>query len=117
MRKEDKYRELVRLHEVSGLSVKEFCSNQDIARATFYYWRKKIKKEKEPNGFIPLLVKPGNTFTQGSILRKPGPQHLPCDQAGADRVTVELAYPNGVVVSLKNDVGLSDLKSLIHMGG
>lgn len=108
MRKEDKYRELLRLQEDSGLGVREFCSNQDIAPATFYYWRKKFNREKQPDSFIPLLIKPN-----GGLEPSSGP-HGQIPGAGT---SVELAYPNGVVLRLNNGVAISDLKALINMEG
>ncbi len=116
MRKEEKYRELIRLQEDSGLTVKEFCQNQDIARATLYYWRKKFKRKIKGNGFIPLLVKPTGNPALSRNSRSQRPHALPCGHVGADRVIMELAYPNGVVVRLKEHLDLADLKTLIHLG-
>ena len=111
MRKEDKYRELVRLQEDSGLSVKDFCANQDIGRATFYYWRKKLNSAKQPDGFIPLLVAPG-----GQNLN-PAPQQLDGRATGTDNIAAELAYPNGVVLRLGMGASVSELKALINLEG
>ncbi len=116
MRKEDKYRELIHLQEDSGLSIKEFCSNQDIARASFYYWRKKIRAKNHTNSFIPLLVKPNSALAPSGNLSKPGSEYLQLDQPDANGVSVELAYPNGVVLRLKAGVAISDLKTLIKLG-
>jgi hypothetical protein len=35
---------LHRRQRESGLTVKEFCSNEVIAPSTFYHWQKKLKK-------------------------------------------------------------------------
>ena len=34
------FSELIRQQEESGLTIKDFCFNQGIARSTFHYWRK-----------------------------------------------------------------------------
>lgn len=117
MRKEEKYRELILLQEDSGLTAKGFCQNQGIAPATYYYWRKKFKDESKGNGFIPLLIKPSGTLapirnSRNQELRLVHPGH-----AGSEQVIMELAYPNGVVLRLKNDPGLAGLKALIHLEG
>lgn len=104
------------MQEDSGLTVKEFCLNQGIAPATYYYWRKKSKRESKGNVFIPLLVKPTGNLAVSRNSRNSRPDTLSCDHAGADRVIMELAYPNGVVVRLKEHLDLADLKTLIHLG-
>jgi hypothetical protein len=58
MLKEDRYRELIAEQRESGLTIKEFCSNHAIARATFHYWKKKLTKVPRRSEFIPLVVKP-----------------------------------------------------------
>ena len=116
MRKEEKYRELILLQEDSGLTVKGFCQNQGIAPATYYYWRKKFKDERKGNGFVPLLIKPAGALAPTRNLGNPGLQPMHPDHAGSGPVIMELAYPNGVVLRLKNTPGLSDLKALIHLG-
>lgn len=116
MRKEDKYRELILLQEDSGLTVKGFCQNQGIAPATYYYWRKKFKDERKGNDFIPLLIKPSGTLAPIQNSRNQGLRPMHPDHLGNEQVIMELAYPNGVVLRLKNEPGLADLKALIHLG-
>ena len=66
MQKESRFQELISLQEDSGLTVREFCSNEGIAPATFYYWRKKLKNSKGKKDFIPLIVNtPGTSLSQG----------------------------------------------------
>lgn len=48
---------LLERQKESGLSVKRFCSNECIAPSTFFYWRKKIRKDTIGQGFIPLVVR------------------------------------------------------------
>ena len=57
MQKESRFLELISLQQDSGLTVREFCSNEGIAPATFYYWRKKLQNSKGKKDFIPLIVK------------------------------------------------------------
>jgi hypothetical protein len=61
-----KFLELFRRQQESRLTVKEFCSNEAIAPATFYYWKKKLGKNNHNNtDFIPLVVKPLPTYPAG----------------------------------------------------
>ena len=42
-------------YQASGLSVHDFCANQDIAPSTFYYWKKKLAKQNDTfTEFVPL---------------------------------------------------------------
>lgn len=104
------------MQEDSGLTVKGFCQNQGIAPATYYYWRKKFKDERKRNGFIPLLIKPAGGLAPSRSSRNPGLAPSYPVHAGADQVVMELAYPNGVVLRLKNDPGIADLKALLQLG-
>ena len=109
MQKETRFFELIRLQGDSGLSVREFCSNEGIAYSTFYYWRKKLyrKDSGRKNDFIPLLVKsPGEGITRGST----------CPEINTDKGSlIELVYPNGTLLRIKNDLDLADLRTLIHL--
>ena len=109
MQKETRFFELIRLHGDSGLSVREFCSNEGIAPSTFYYWRKKLRGNDSgrKNDFIPLLVKsPGEGISRGST----------CPEISTNRDTLlELVYPNGTMLRIKNDLDLTDLRALIHL--
>lgn len=53
MQKESRFHELIRLQQDSGLTVREFCSNQGIVPSTFYYWKKKLQRSTGKNDFIP----------------------------------------------------------------
>jgi hypothetical protein len=105
-----KFLELHRRQQESGLTVKEFCSNEAVSPATFYYWKKKLRKNNtKRQEFIPLIVKPSPTFpgqnnvnNQASIL-----------QTGEVDALLELVYPNGTRLRLKKDLDLSQLRSLI----
>ena len=51
------FKQLYQEYQASGLNVRDFCANQDIAPSTFYYRRKKLNSQNEaPNEFVPLVV-------------------------------------------------------------
>ncbi len=112
MQKESKFSELIRLQQDSGLTVKEFCSNEGIVPSTFYYWRKKLQGDSGKNDFIPLIVKPslsslGTRSTKG--------RNYPTAQSTEDHVLLELVYPNGTLLRIKDDLDLAHLRALIHL--
>lgn len=72
MHKESRYRELLDQQQESGLTIKEFCSNQGIAPATFHYWKRKLVKKPGRKEFIPLVVKTGSSLAPTHNNREPG---------------------------------------------
>jgi len=64
----------------SGLSKKSFCKEQGIVKSVFFYWCKKYREENESGGFIPL-----NSGVSHAI---------------APGYSIEIQYPNGVVLKL-----------------
>ncbi len=106
------FQDLLKRQKESGLSVRDFCANEGIITSTFYYWLKKCKaKETQPKMFIPLF---------------PGPEQLPAlkknhhlhTRSGSDTpVLLELIFPNGTVLKLRNQVDLPLLQKLVHLYG
>ncbi len=115
MQKESRFRELIHLQEDSGLTVREFCSNEGINHSTFYYWRKKLQGDRGKNDFIPLVVKsPGTTFSPG-FNKNIGDLGIQPGQMTEDHHLLELVYPNGTLLRIKNDLDLAHLRALIHL--
>ena len=114
MQNESKFLELIRLQQGSGLTVRDFCSNEDIAPSTFYYWRKKLQRGAKKNDFIPLIVKPpGSSLSQG--FRKGSHHAIQTSQMTDDNVMLEVVYPNGTLLRIKNDIDLVHLRALINL--
>jgi len=107
MLKEDRFRELIEEQRTSGLTIKEFCSNHAIARATFHYWKKKLTKEPARNAFIPLIVKPSEmNLSKGST----------CSEMNTSKTALlELVFPNGTILRVQHDLDLAHLRALIHL--
>jgi hypothetical protein len=61
---------LHRRQRESGLTVKEFCSNEVIAPSTFYHWQKKLKRLGRLPGFIPVIVDTSPGLSQDKIYRQ-----------------------------------------------
>lgn len=110
MLSESKFLELYRRQQESGLSVKDFCSNEGIAKSTFYYWHKKVRKNRSKQDFIPLVVKsaPSNLAVNHSKGHS-----LVTDSVETDDVLLELVYPNGTKLRIKKDLDLTHLRALV----
>jgi len=107
MQKEARYRELIEEQRGSGLTVLEFCSNHCIAPATFHYWKKKLQKKPVRKDFIPLIVKPSALDI---------PKGSTCSEIATSKETfIELVYPNGTILRLKQDLDLGQVRALIHL--
>jgi len=106
MLNKSKFLELHRRQQESGLTVKEFCSNEGIAPATFYYWKKKLVKNKSnKQNFIPLVVKNNQPLSDQNCAA--------LSQTGQTDTLLELVYPNGTRLRIKQDLDLTQLRSLI----
>lgn len=106
---QSKFQKLYRRQQESGLTVKDFCSNEAIAPATFYYWKKKFKKNNNGHpDFIPLVVDSSPTFSGQSIANQAS---IP--QIGEPDALLELVYLNGTRLRIKKDLDLAQLRSLI----
>lgn len=117
MQKESRFSELIKLQKSSGLTVREFCSNEGIAPSTFYYWHKKLKGDRGRKDFIPLHLKsPKSSLAQGYTGKDSHLDyqsvHLPDDN---DNVFLELIYPNGTLLRIKKELDFAHLRALIHL--
>ena len=110
MSKESRFQELISLQQDSELTVREFCSNQGIAPATYYYWRKKLQNSKGKKDFIPLIVKSSESSLTPGYNRNCSPGLV-----AEDHALLELVYPNGTRLRIKNDLDLTHLRALIHL--
>ena len=104
---DSKFKELLERQKESGLSVRSFCSNEGIAPSTFYYRQKKIKNKLNGKHFIPLIVKSTGTsvhpFTKTELTQ--GQKD--------DGPLLEITYPNGITLRVKNDLDLVHLRALV----
>lgn len=108
---ESKFQEFFQRQKESGLSVKEFCSNEGIVPSTFYYWKKKLIKTKQLSGFIPVQVKPVPSFHPTMAKEK---VHTEINSAQDDFI-LEVEYPNGTRIKIKKDLDFSVLRSLVQV--
>jgi hypothetical protein len=99
MLSESKFLELYRRQQESGLTVKDFCSNEGIANSTFYYWYKKVRKKSSKQDFIPLVVKSTPSHLTPNHLKAHCSVHDPEEMD--DDVLLELVYPNGTKLRVK----------------
>src|SRR4030042_6762319 len=106
-----KFLKLQERQKESGLTVRGFCANEGIAPSSFYYWMKKIKNEANGKRFIPLVIKSAgenvNPFLQSELSQG---QRI-------DDPLLEITYPNGITLRVKNDMDLAHLRALVLLLG
>jgi len=99
----------------SGLTIRDYCANQQINEAKFYYWQHKLKGELplKRGGFVPVVFDPGQQDKPLPVNDRQGSFPNP---ATADKtVSCEISYPNGVIVKLNGLAGQEMLRSLLAL--
>ena len=114
MLNEKKFRSIYSEFLESGLTIRDYCVNQQMNEAKFYYWQNKLKGLLPPKrGFVPVIFENGRQISQ-----VPTPaQKLsePCSQPAVSNKTIscEINYPNGVSVKLNGLLDTQMLRSLL----
>ncbi len=89
--------------EASGLSIDEFCADEDISRSTFYRWVGRLK-----DGIPDAVKEEGASLTLAEIAE---PKFLPVSVTASP---VEIELPNGSVVRLPVGVGQAVIVDVIQ---
>jgi hypothetical protein len=91
-RKKESMFELMRQWEECDEDRISFCKSNGLALATFSYWRTKYRKSQEASA------------SRGFVELKP-----------ISSLSLEIIYPNGVIIRLPQSSSLSDLKALVQL--
>ena len=86
----------------SGLSIDEFCADEDVSRSTFYRWVVRLKDG------IPEAVKEEKRLSLADIAE---PKFLPVSVTSSP---VEIELPNGGLVRLPVGVGQAVIVGVIQ---
>jgi len=108
---EKRFIDLYQRQKESGLSVKEFCSNELIAPATFYRWKKILKAKNRLPDFIPIVLE--NRITAEPQVQHEGSKAPPVHSDSNTGPIIEIEYPNKTIVRIKKEIHLGHLKALI----
>ena len=88
--------------EESGLSIDEFCADEDVSKSTFYRWVRRLKDG------IPDAIKEEKKLTLADISE---PKFLPVTVTSSP---VEIELPNGGLVRLPVGVGQAVIVDVIQ---
>lgn len=108
---ESSFRELYQEYLASGLTVRDFCANQDFAVSTFYRWQKILKEKDAPTEFVPLLIgqqPDANTDSHAAVSTEN-------DKLISEENGLEFIFPNGTRLQVKGHVAPAFLKTIVHL--
>ncbi len=108
---ESSFRKLYREYLESGLSVRDFCSNQDFAVSTFYRWKKLIEQDEPTIGFVPLTINKEPSVVNNSH----SPRIIKNNQETSPDNLLSFTFPNGTKLDIKGDADIALIKSIIHL--
>ena len=109
-----KFRDIYDDYLASGLTVRDYCSNQGMNEAKFYYWQNKLKGILPPKkGFVPVVFEnnqslPGRHNTVRKLHRT---SHGATSEGSS--TPCEISYPNGVCLKLDSFPEVDVLRSLL----
>ena len=114
MLNERKFREIYQYYLESGLTIRNFCSNQHINESKFYYWLRRLKNVLPPKrGFVSVVFEK-DKFLQSSATPVSRQSQPMAPIHGYDKtITCEIVYPNGVLLKLNGGADLEMLRSLL----
>ncbi|MDC7218009.1 MAG: hypothetical protein PQJ28_03195 [Spirochaetales bacterium] len=106
------FKRLYQEYQASGLNIKDFCANQGLAPSTFYYWRNKLEErsEHQPGNFVPLIL----DSTQPSENNQPV-RPMKNGQPLENNAGIELMFPNGTKMVLRDKIDMHLLKTIVHL--
>ncbi|HEY5590248.1 MAG TPA: hypothetical protein VIK55_04450 [Paludibacter sp.] len=116
MYNEKKFRAIYDEFLGSGLTIRDFCANQHMNEAKFYYWQNKLKGQLPPkSGFVPVVFENGG---QARSSRIPAPMQqqsatFSTPEATTQTIYCEISYPSGVHVKLNGLPDVQMLRSLL----
>ncbi len=113
---EKEFRAIYDDYLVSGLTKKDYCLNQKMCGAKFFYWQNKLKGVLPPkNGFVPVIFSgnPQASFHQLPVALNNQPERQIKKTPSAAGLSCEICYPNGINVKVNGLTDLEMVRSLV----
>lgn len=87
--KAEEMRSHIQAYQSGELTIERYCQQHSLKKSSYYYWYKRLQKQREAKSFIPLNF----SNTQGD--------------------DIVVTFPNGVSISFNGNVTTSVLKELV----
>lgn len=98
LKKESKWRQILRRFEGSGVSAMQFCKREGLSLSLFYCWRKTIKRRDSECQEGPRTARPCNPFV---------PLRIAGGEIDRDNeAPIEIALPGGALVRVTDQTNL-----------
>ncbi len=98
-------------YQRSGLKVRDFCANEVINEAKFYYWQKKLRAQSSsPKSFVPIVLDTSSVshgYPCSVPARSKEPDVSPCEY--------EILYPCGTTLRFKGSLPAEVLQTLLPL--
>ncbi len=116
MLNEKKFRAIYDDYLVSGLTVRDYCLNQNMGEAKFFYWQNKLRGLLPPkNGFVPVVFS-GDQQVPGQQLPatlKNRQVHQIKQTSSSAELSCEICYPNGIIIKFNRFPDMEMIHSLL----
>lgn len=114
------WRQRVRRHASSGLSVRAFCEQQGLAESAFYFWRQELKRRDALPRDAVMSSSPANGQPRfvPVIMAEPSEPNLrdaaPMSSE-ASTLAIELVHPGGIVIRVPGRCDANALRVLLDL--
>ncbi len=110
--KERFWREVLRRHRGSGLSVREFCRGEDLKESAFYFWKRAIaERDREKKRGQPRKTGVRTSKGQQPQTRATAATFMPLSVVGETRL--EIVAPNGWQVRVPDGADPQTLSAVV----
>jgi hypothetical protein len=116
MLNEKEFRVIYNDYLESGLTVRDYCLNQKMNEAKFFYWQNKLKGLLPPKrGFVPVIFDSNQKELSARLPVSFKDQPVPLITRTSPNITLtcEISYPNGISVKVNGLANLEMLRSLL----
>jgi len=116
MMNEKEFRSIYNDFLESGLTLRDFCSNQSMNEGKFFYWQNKLKGLLPPKrGFVPVLFSSNQQDPSPELPAAINnyPQREIKQTSSMVSLTCEISYPNGIKVKVNGLADLEMVRSLL----
>ena len=108
--KEQFWRGIVEGHVGSGLSIRDYCRQQNVSEPSFYVWRQRLQPDGSRNAT--------SVANRGRRSKKHGEAgFIPVEITAGRQVGIEIETPAGIVIRLREDVSPETLQRVIGAAG
>ena len=108
--KEQFWRGIVEGHVGSGLSIRDYCRQQNVSEPSFYVWRQKLQPDRSRKATsVPNHERRSKKHDEAGF--------IPVEITAGRQVGIEIETPAGIVIRLREDVSPETLQRVIGAVG